>query len=148
VEKRNSKKKKRGQALLGRPASLSAQPSSAARPPLASLPRADARLAPPGAGHVAAVRRRRGRAAGQPAYLGRDGAPRPQAPFCPPTPLSLLPPRSRSSSSRSGTPSCAISAAAQLPTPATRARLNPTPGLPRRALPRAHALGRPRQGFR
>jgi len=47
VEKRNSKKG--GYALLGRPASLSAQPSHAARPPLPSLPRTDARLAPPGA---------------------------------------------------------------------------------------------------
>ena len=46
--------------MLGRPASLSAQPSHAARFPLPSLPHADARLAPPGGGHMAAVRRRRG----------------------------------------------------------------------------------------
>ena len=88
MEKRNSKKEK-GQALLGRPASLSAQPSRAARPPLSSLPRADARLAPPGAGHVAAVRRRRGRAAGRPTYPSRDSTPRPEPPFYP-LPLSLF----------------------------------------------------------
>ena len=52
-----------GKALLGRPASLSAQLDSAARSPHPSLPRVDARLRPPDAGHVAAVRRRRGRAA-------------------------------------------------------------------------------------
>ena len=46
------------------------------------LPCAGARLAPPDAGHVAAVRRRRGRAAGRPAYPGWDSPTRPQAPFC------------------------------------------------------------------
>jgi len=78
--------------LLGRPASLSAQPDSAAQfsPPLS--PARGRRLAPPGAGHVAAVRRRRGRAAADRPYPGRDAAPRPQAtPFCPlPAPLSFL----------------------------------------------------------
>ena len=149
MEKWNSKKIKRGQALLGRPASLLAQPSRTAWPPLPSLPRADARIAPPSAGHVTAVRRRRGRAAGRSSYPGRDGTPCPQAPFCPPpAPLSLLPPCSRSGSSRSGAPPCAIGTAAQLPTPVTRARLNPPPAPPRRALPRTHALHRPRQGNR
>jgi len=41
-----------------------------------------------------------------------------------------------------------IGAEAQLPTPVTRARLNPPLAPPRRAQSRAHALGRPRQGIR
>ena len=108
LRKEIQKKRKGGQALLGRPASLSAQPSSAARPPLDSLPRADARLAPPDAGHVAAVRRRRGRPAGRPAYPDRDGTPRPQAPFC-------LPRSTLSSSSLARAAAAAATAAVPLP---------------------------------
>ena len=108
------KKKKRGLALLGRPASLSAQPDSAARFPSPLSPARGARLAPPGAGHVAAVRRHRGRAA--PDRLTPVGTA-PRAPTCHSVPrsslsLCLLPPRASSCSSRSGAPPCSIGAEA------------------------------------
>ena len=50
--------KKRGQALLGRPASLSAQPAARPASPSSLSPARDARLAPSRGGHVAAIRRR------------------------------------------------------------------------------------------
>ena len=81
------KKKKRGQALLGRPASLSAQPDSAACFPSPLSPARGTRLAPPGADHVAAVRRRRGRAAAD--RLTPVGTA-PRAPTCHSVPRSSL----------------------------------------------------------
>ena len=86
------KKNKRGQALLGRPASLLAQPDSVARFPSPLSPARGARLAPPGAGHVAAVRRRWTRR-GRPAFnwSGRRPAP-PGHSTLSPAPPSLLPP--------------------------------------------------------
>ena len=143
-----SKKRERGQAQLGQPASLSAQPGSVSQFPLPSLPRAapaSLHSAPatwrPYAGVVDAPR---------PTGLPRSGRhPMPQRAILSPPLLSLFSSSVReSSSSRGGAPPCAIGTAAQLPTPAARARLNPPPAQPRRALPRAHALGRPRQGIR
>ena len=102
------KKRERGQALLGRPASLSAQPGSAARFPSPLSPARGARLAPTGAGHVAAVRQRRGHAAADPPSPGRDANPRPQAtPFCPHSSLSSSSARerNRSRSSSAAAPS-------------------------------------------
>ena len=85
-----SKKRERGQALLGRPASLLAQLGSAARSPSPLSRARGARLAPPGAGHVAAVRRRWTRRGRPPTPLvGTPAqAPRPFRPFCPPRPPS------------------------------------------------------------
>jgi len=92
LDKKKIKKKKRGQALLGRPTSLSAQPDSAACFPSPLSPACGARLAPPGTGHVAAVRRRWTRR-GRPAFIwsGRRLAP-PGHSTLSPAPPSLLPP--------------------------------------------------------
>jgi hypothetical protein len=88
-------------------------PASQPQPVLA----AGARFAPPDAGHVAAVRRRRGCSAGRPAYPGRDGTPRPQAPYCPlPLPLFFSArERSRSSSNHRGAVAGQRSAARRRP---------------------------------
>jgi len=97
------KKRGKGAGAAG-PTRLPFGPSSrAAQPPLPSPARGRARLAPPGAGHVAAVRRRRGRAA-RPTSLSRSGrhpAP-PDAPFCPPRSLSFSARERSSSNNRCG----------------------------------------------
>jgi len=128
-------KKEKGVGAAG-PTRLPFGPSSrAAQPPLPSPVRGRARLALPGAGHAAAVRRRRRR--GRPAdRLIPVGTP----PRAPRTPHSVpLPTPSSSplacSSGRGGAPPCAIGVAAQLPTPTTRVRLNPP------QVSRAGALG-------
>ena len=51
------------------------------------------------------------------------------------------------SSNRGGAPPCAIGGAAELAIPAAHIRLKPPPAPPRRALPCALTLGRPRQGI-
>ena len=128
---------------------LSAQPAARPASPSPLSPARGARLAPPGAGHVAAVRRRWTRR-GRPAYTWSGRRP---APPDPPLhsvarlSLSLLPPRA-SSSSRGDAPPCAIGAEAQRSTPVTRARLNPPLALPRRAQPCAHIPGQQRPGVR
>ena len=100
------------------------------RGPLPQSPspaRGRARLAPPSAGHMAAVRRRRGR--GRPADRHNPVGMPPRAPR--PPPLCPLPTPSSSplvrSNSRGGAPPCAIDAAAKLTTPTTRVRLNTPP---------------------
>jgi len=147
LRKEFQKKRERGQALLGRPASLSAHSAAQPSSPSPSPARGCARLAPPGAGHVAAVRRRRGRSRPTDRHnpVGTPPrAPRPP-PLCPlPTPSYSPPARS---SNRGGALPCAIDGAAKLTTPTTRIRLNPPLAPPRRALPRALTLGRPRQGI-
>ena len=86
-------KKEKRASLLGRTASLSTR--SAARPSTTSSPaRGRAHLAPPGAGHVAAVRRRRGR--GRPVDRHKPVGTPPRAPKRP----TLSPPRSLSFSAR------------------------------------------------
>jgi hypothetical protein len=77
IGEKNFKKKKREQALLGRPASLSAQPAARPASPSPLSPVRGARLAPSSDGHVAAVRRRwarRGRPP-PPPWSGRRPAP-------------------------------------------------------------------------
>jgi len=93
LRKEIQKKGKRGQALLGRPTSLSAQPGSAAHFPSPLSPARGARFAPPGAGQVAVVRRRWTRR-GRPAYTWsgrRPATPEPSTLL--PAPPTLLPPR-------------------------------------------------------
>ena len=83
-------KKGKGQALLGQPRFPFGPASGPACLPLPLSPARGARLAPPGAGHVAAVRRRWTRRGRPPTPLvGTPArAPRPFPPFCPPRPPS------------------------------------------------------------
>ena len=89
-EKEFKKKRKRGQALLGRPASLSAQPDSVVHFPSLLSPARGGRLAPPDAGHVAAIRRRWTRR-GRPAITWSEGRPVPPGSTLSPRSSLLLP---------------------------------------------------------
>jgi len=111
------KKKKKGVSAAG-PTRLPFGPAKPRGPVSPSpLPRADARQAPPGAGHVAAVCRRRGRAA-RPTGLPRSGRhPAPQdAILSPPAPSPFSArERSRISSNRRGAIASQSSAARRRP---------------------------------
>ena len=124
-----------GQALLGRPPPFRPRgpffpppPRARTRPPLP-------RQRPPRGSRTPATRVH----SRLTTPCGRDAAPLPQTASILSPPHSLFFSTHEHSSSRGG--------AAELAIPTARVRLNPPPAPPRRALPRALTLGRPRQGI-